>query len=355
MRPPLRKAPGAAGAVPRPVKEFRNVSPAPLLQSRIAGKDLGGGERFDNVNPATGEVICEVAAADRAIVNEAVAAAKAAQLEWIAIPAAERGRVLYRVAARLRERKMELARLEVRDTGKPIQEAPEADIGSAADCFEFFAGLTQVIHGEHIPFGENAFAYTRREPLGVCAGIGAWNYPIQIASWKAAPALAAGNAMIFKPSVLTPVTAVELAKIVEEAGAPAGLFSVVLGKGAIGAAMADHPAIAKISLTGSVPTGKRVMAAAAGTLKHVTMELGGKSALIVFDDADIEDSVSAAILGNFFTQGEICSNGTRVFVQSGMRDAFVERLVARPRAIRLGDPLDPATQMGPLIAADQLE
>jgi len=326
-----------------------------VLHSRIAATDrAGSGERFTNVNPATGEVICEVTAADPGLVDEAVDSARQAQRAWLALSAAERGRVLNRVAAILRERKMELARLEVRDTGKPIQEAPEADIGSAADCFEFFAGLTQALHGEHISLGDSAFAYTRREPLGVCAGIGAWNYPIQIASWKTAPALAAGNAMVFKPSELTPVTAVELARIVEEAGAPPGLLNVVHGKGEVGAALATHPGIAKISLTGSVPTGKRVMAAAAGTLKHVTMELGGKSALIVFDDADLEDAVSAAILGNFFTQGEICSNGTRVFVQRGIRTAFLERLVARTQAIRLGDPQDPATQMGPLISADHL-
>jgi betaine-aldehyde dehydrogenase len=328
-----------------------------VLKSWIAGAEAvpGSGERFENVNPATGEVICEVAAADAAAVDKAVDAAKRAQREWIALSAAARGRVLTRVAELLRARKMELARLEVIDTGKPIQEAPEADIGSAADCFEFFAGLAQVVQGEHIPLGESVFAYTRREPLGVCAGIGAWNYPIQIASWKTAPALAAGNAMVFKPSELTPTTAVELAKIVEEAGAPPGLFSVVLGKGEVGAALANHPGIAKISLTGSVPTGKRVMAAAAGTLKHVTMELGGKSALIVFDDADVDDAVSAAVLGNFFTQGEICSNGTRVFVQDGIREAFLDRLVARARAIRVGDPLQPETQMGPMISAAHLE
>ncbi len=328
-----------------------------LLKSRIAGADRAPaeGERFADVNPATGETVCEVAAADAGLLDEAVAAAAAAQRDWAALPAAERGRVLNRVAALLRERKQELARLEVLDTGKPIQEAPEADIGSAADCFEFFAGLTQIVHGEHMPFGDGAFAYTRREPLGVCAGIGAWNYPIQIASWKTAPALAAGNAMIFKPSELTPVTAVELAKIVEEAGAPKGLFNVVLGTGAIGAAMAAHSGIAKISLTGSVPTGKRVMAAAAETLKHVTMELGGKSALVVFADADLDDAVSAAMLGNFYTQGEICSNGTRVFVEEPVRAAFVEKLVARTEKIRIGDPMDPQTQMGPLISAEHME
>jgi betaine-aldehyde dehydrogenase len=329
----------------------------PILKSRIAGSDRApeNGPRFADVNPATGETIVEVWAADAALVDEAVAAARDAQSEWMALAAAERGRVLGRVATLLREEKTALARLEVADTGKPIQEAPEADIGSAADCFEFFAGLTQAIHGEHMPFGDSAFAYTRREPLGVCAGIGAWNYPIQIASWKTAPALAAGNAMLFKPSELTPVTAVALAKIVEKAGAPKGLMNVVLGKGEIGAALATHPGVAKVSLTGSVPTGKRVMAAAAATLKHVTMELGGKSALIVFADADLDDAVSAALLGNFYTQGEICSNGTRVFVHEAVRPEFLKKLVARTERIRIGDPLDPATQMGPLISAEHLE
>ena len=329
----------------------------PILKSRIGGEDVApaGAERFSNVNPATGDTLCEVASADAATIDRAIAGAAAAQREWAARPPVERGRVLSRVAALLRERKMELARLEVLDTGKPIQESPEADIGSAADCFEFFAGLTQIVHGEHMPLGEAVFAYTRREPLGVCAGIGAWNYPIQIASWKSAPALAAGNSMVFKPSELTPVTAVELAKIVEEAGAPRGLFNVVLGRGDVGAALAGHPGVAKISLTGSVPTGKRVMAAAAETLKHVTMELGGKSALIVFADADLDDAVSAALLGNFFTQGEVCSNGTRVFVEEPLRPAFLDQLVRRTEAIRIGDPLDPQTQMGPLISAEHLE
>ena len=357
MPPRLCKAGGAHSRTnPSELLGAPILAEPALLKSRIAGRDRASdAPAFDDVNPTTGEVICRVAPADAALVDVAVATATEAQRKWIALPAAERGRVLSRVAAILRARKMELARLEVIDTGKPIQEAPEADIGSAADCFEFFAGLTQIVHGEHMPFGENAFAYTRREPLGVCAGIGAWNYPIQIASWKSAPALAAGNSMIFKPSELTPVTAVELAKIVEEAGAPAGLLNVVLGKGDVGAALAHHPGIAKISLTGSVPTGKRVMAAAAETLKHVTMELGGKSALIVFADADLDDAVSSAILGNFYTQGEICSNGTRVFVEEGVRKPFLEKLVERTRKIRVGDPLDPATQMGPLISSEHLE
>jgi len=333
-----------------------NAPSHPPLACHIGGEKLaGGGETLVTENPATGETLAQFAAADDRTVDSAVAAASAAQRQWLATSPAERGRVLAKVAAILRERTEDLARLEVLDTGKPIQEAPEADIGSAADCFEFFAGLTQVIHGEHIPLGQDAFAYTRREPLGVCAGIGAWNYPIQIASWKAAPALAAGNAMVFKPSELTPMTALKLAEIVEEAGAPKGLFNVVLGAGQTGALLTAHPGIAKVSVTGSVPTGKRIMAAAAGTLKHVTMELGGKSALIVFADADLDDSVSAAMLANFYTQGEICSNGTRVFVHESIREEFLARLVARTQKIKIGDPLDPETQMGPLISAAHLE
>ncbi len=326
------------------------------LASHIGGRRVpGSGTPFATVNPATAEELATILAAGPPEVDLAVKAARKAQREWVAMPPAERARVLHRVSALLRERKGDIARLEVLDTGKPIQEAPEADVGSAADCFEFFAGLVQAIHGEHIDLGAQGFAYTRREPLGVVAGIGAWNYPIQIASWKTAPALAAGNAMIFKPSELTPVTALELAKIVEEAGAPKGLMNVVLGSGEVGEALATHQGIAKISLTGSVPTGKRVMAAAASTLKHVTMELGGKSALIVFDDADIDDAVSAAMLGNFYTQGEICSNATRVFVQRGAHNAFLEAAVRRTEKIRVGDPLDPDAQMGPLISQAHLQ
>jgi betaine-aldehyde dehydrogenase len=326
------------------------------LLSRIGGERIeGGGDTFVSVNPATGETLAEARAATPGDVDQAVSAAAAAQRRWIALEPAARARVLHRVSTLLREKRMELARLEVLDAGKPIQEVPAADIDSAADCFEFFSGVLQGAYGEHIDLGASAFAYTRREPLGVVAGIGAWNYPVQIASWKTAPALAAGNAMVFKPSELTPVSALALADIVDEAGAPKGLMNVVLGAGETGAALAAHPGVAKISLTGSVPTGARVMQAAAATLKHVTMELGGKSPLIVFEDADIDAAVSAAMLGNFYTQGEICSNATRVFVQRGLHNAFLDRAIERTEAIRLGDPLDPLTQMGPLISAPHLE
>jgi len=208
------------------------------------------------------------------------------------------------------------------------------------------------VTGETIPLGRD-FVYTLRVPLGVCVGIGAWNYPSQIACWKAAPALAMGNAMVFKPSEVTPLGALQLAEILVEAGLPAGLFNVVQGRGAVGGALVADARVAKVSLTGSVGTGARVYAAAAAGMKHVTMELGGKSPLIVFDDASLEDAVGAAMLANFYSSGQVCSNGTRVFVQKSIKAAFLARLAERTAAIRAGDPLDEATQFGPLVSAAQ--
>jgi len=321
-----------------------------LIPSFVDGRAVHGrGERFDTVNPATNQVIAGVRVALADDVEAAVAAAQRGFAVWSAMTGTERGRVLHKAAQLLRERNDELARIEVQDTGKPWQEAVVVDVASGADCIEYFAGAAATLAGAQYPL-KNAFAYTRREPLGVCVGIGAWNYPIQIACWKSAPALAAGNAMIFKPSELTPMTAVKLAEIYLEAGVPPGVFNVLQGRGATGALLAEHPDVAKVSVTGSVPTGKRVMAAAAGTLKRVTMELGGKSPLIVFDDADLEQAVSAAMMGNFYTQGEICTNGTRVFVQRGLADRFLARLKQRTALLRVGDPMDPGTEVGALIS-----
>ena len=260
--------------------------------------------------------------------------------------------MLTRAVAIIRERAEELAQLETLDTGKPIQETREADWPSGAEALEYFAGLAPTLTGETMPLGGD-FAYTLREPLGVCAGIGAWNYPSQIACWKAAPALSTGNAMVFKPSEMTPLGALQLAAIFIEAGMPAGVFNVVQGFGAVGAALASDPRIAKVSLTGSVPTGAKVYTAAAAGMKHVTMELGGKSPLIIFDDADLDSAVGAAMLANFYSSGQICSNGTRVFVQTGIKEAFLERLAERTGRIKAGDPLDEATQFGPLISEAQ--
>jgi glycine betaine aldehyde dehydrogenase len=302
--------------------------------------------------PATGETIATLHAATANIIELAVESAREAQPAWARLKPVERGRILRRAADILRARNDELARLETLDTGKAIQETLVADAPSAADALEFLGGAVAAFNGEAVDLG-GPFAYTRREPLGVCLGIGAWNYPIQIAGWKSAPALAMGNAMVFKPSENTPLSALALAEIYIEAGLPPGLFNVVQGFGDVGAAIAAHPAIDKVSMTGSVPTGRKVMGLAGSHMKHATMELGGKSPLIIFDDADLENAIGGAMLGNFYSTGQVCSNGTRVFVQRRLHDRFVERLVERTKAIRIGDPLDPDTQMGPLVSKAQ--
>jgi betaine-aldehyde dehydrogenase len=329
-------------------------SAAPSGADQSSSPAPQSGERFASINPATGEVLGYVVAAGSASVNAAVAAAKQAQPAWAAMTGAERARILNRAAALLRARNEELAQLETRDTGKPIQETRVVDVASGADCFEYFAALAQSLSGEHVDLGPTAFGYTRREPLGVVAGIGAWNYPLQIACWKAAPALACGNAMIFKPAELTPFTAVKLQEILLEAGLPAGIFQVVQGFADTGRLLTRHRDIRKISLTGEVGTGKAVMSDAAQSLKHVTLELGGKSPLIVFADAAIDNAVSGALLANFYSSGQVCSNGTRVFVHRSIKTAFLERLVRRVNAMRIGDPLDPQTQVGALISEQHM-
>jgi betaine-aldehyde dehydrogenase len=317
-------------------------------------REATSGERFETRNPADGAVLATVDVAGEADVEAAVEAAREGFRVWSRMTGIERGRILMRAAALLRERNDALAKLETRDTGRPISETSVVDVISGADCLEYYAGLAPTLTGQHIPLGEQAFAYTRREPLGVCAGIGAWNYPIQIACWKSAPALACGNSMIFKPAELTPLSAMALAEIYAEAGLPAGVFNVVQGFADTGRLLTRHPGIAKVSLTGEVGTGKAVMADAASTLKHVTMELGGKSPLVVFDDAKLDNAVGGALLGNFYSQGEICSNGTRVFVHRRVMDAFLDRLVTRTKRMVIGDPMDPATHVGPLISHEHM-
>ena len=308
------------------------------------------GETFDVINPATGKVIYQVEVADEKIKKQAIASAQRGFTAWSAMSATQRSRILLKAVTLLRERNDELAKIEVLDTGKPWQEASVVDIDSGADSIEFFAGLASGIEGNQQSV-DGDFYYTRREPLGVCAGIGAWNYPLQIACWKAAPALACGNTMIFKPSEETPLGALKLAEVLSDAGIPDGVFNVIQGAGDVGAWLTHHPDIAKVSFTGEVGTGKKVMAGAATTLKDVTMELGGKSPLIIFDDADIDNAVSAAMLGNFYTQGEICTNGTRIFVQKSAYAKFVEKLVQRTsQNIIAGDPMDPETNFGALIS-----
>ena len=313
-----------------------------------------GGTPLPVIYPATTEVIAQLHEATPAMVAAALAAADAARAGWAATPAVDRGRILRRAADIMRDRNHDLSVIETLDTGKPLSETLVADATSGADALEHFGGLVGAMTGDHIPLGAD-WAYTIREPLGVCVGIGAWNYPTQIVCWKAAPALSCGNTMVFKPSETTPLSALQLAAILSEAGLPPGVFNVVQGAGAVGAALVTDARVAKVSLTGSAATGRKIYAAAAAQMKQVTMELGGKSPLVIFDDADLEDAVSAAINGNFYSSGQVCSNGTRVFVQGGIKDAFLTRLAARVAHASIGDPLDPTTNFGPMVSERQMQ
>ena len=311
------------------------------------------GTPIDVIYPATGEKIATVYSATPSIIAQALDAAKSAQAAWGATSGTERGRILRRAADIMRERNHDLSVLETFDTGKPYQETIAVDATSGADALEYFGGMAATITGEHIQLGED-WVYTRREALGVCVGIGAWNYPTQIACWKGAPALACGNSMVFKPSEMTPLCALKVAEILIEAGLPAGIYNVIQGLGEVGAALVSDDRVDKVSLTGSVPTGKKVYAAAAAGIKHVTMELGGKSPMIVFDDADIENAVGGAILGNFYSSGQVCSNGTRVFVHKNIKDAFLKCLSERLATAVIGDPQVPETNFGPMVSERQL-
>ncbi|EOC3058805.1 betaine-aldehyde dehydrogenase [Cronobacter dublinensis] len=310
------------------------------------------GNTFQTINPANGDVLADVHEAGQADVDRAVEAARKGQKIWAAMTAMERSRILRRAVDILRERNDELAALETLDTGKPLSETQAVDIVTGADVLEYYAGLIPALEGQQIPLRDTAFVYTRREPLGVVAGIGAWNYPIQIALWKSAPALAAGNAMIFKPSEVTPLSALKLAEIYTEAGVPDGVFSVLNGRGAVtGQLLTEHPGIDKVSFTGGVASGKKVMANAAGsTLKEVTMELGGKSPLIIFDDADLDLAADIAMMANFYSSGQVCTNGTRVFIPAKLQSAFEAKITERVARIRAGDLNDPATNFGPMVS-----
>ncbi|KGE76970.1 betaine-aldehyde dehydrogenase [Halomonas salina] len=318
--------------------------------------EASSGETFPVINPYDGSILAEVQQASEADVDAAVAAARRGQRDWAAMSGMERGRVMQRAVALLRERNDEIAELESRNTGKPVSETREVDIVTGADALEYYAGLATAIEGSQIPLRETSFVYTRREPLGVIGSIGAWNYPIQIACWKSAPALAAGNAVVFKPSEVTPLTAMVLAEIFTEAGLPDGVFNVVHGDARVGQLITGHGDIDKVSFTGEVGTGKKVMSAsAASSLKDVTMELGGKSPLIVFDDADLDRAADAAMMANFYSSGQVCTNGTRVFVASAVKEAFEGKIAERVARIKAGDPQDPTVNFGPLVSFEHQE
>ncbi|MBI6188411.1 betaine-aldehyde dehydrogenase [Providencia rettgeri] len=313
--------------------------------------------RFPAINPANGETIADLQSATLEDIQWAVESAKQGQKVWAAMTAMERSRILRRAVDILRERNDELAYLETLDTGKPLSETRYVDIVTGADVLEYYAGLIPMLEGQQIPLRDSSFAYTRREPLGVVAGIGAWNYPIQIALWKSAPALAAGNAMVFKPSEVTSLTALKLAEIYTEAGVPAGVFNVVTGQGGeVGQWLTEHPDIAKVSFTGGIATGKKVMAnASASSLKEVTMELGGKSPLIIFDDADLDKAADIAMMANFYSSGQVCTNGTRVFVPESLKSQFENKITERVARIKIGSPVDENTNFGPLVSFAHME
>ncbi|MCJ8286932.1 MULTISPECIES: betaine-aldehyde dehydrogenase [unclassified Halomonas] len=318
--------------------------------------DATSNETFSVTNPYDGSHLADVQVASQADVDAAVAAAQRGQKVWGAMSGMERGRILNRAVALLRERNDEIAELETRNTGKPFSETSTVDIVTGADVLEYYAGLAAAIEGSQIPLREDSFVYTRREPLGVIGSIGAWNYPIQIACWKSAPALAAGNAVVFKPSEVTPLTTMILAEVFTEAGLPDGVFNVVHGEAEVGQAITGHPDIAKVSFTGEVGTGKKVMSAsAASSLKDVTMELGGKSPLIVCRDADLVRAADAAMMANFYSSGQICTNGTRVFVDNAVKADFEALLEERVARIKAGDPMDPSVNFGPLVSFEHQE
>ncbi|MGV8841727.1 MAG: betaine-aldehyde dehydrogenase [Pseudomonas sp.] len=319
--------------------------------------DATSGATFESINPATGEVLAHVQQASQADVERAVISAEQGQKVWAAMTAMERSRILRKAVDILRERNDELAELETLDTGKPLSETRYVDIVTGADVLEYYAGLIPAIEGTQLPLRESSFFYTRREPLGVVAGIGAWNYPIQIALWKSAPALAAGNAMIFKPSEVTSLSTLKLAEIYSAAGLPDGVFNVLTGTGReVGPWLTEHPRIEKISFTGGTVTGKKVMASASSSsVKDVTLELGGKSALIIFDDADLDRAADMAMMANFYSSGQVCTNGTRVFVPRTLQAPFEAKLLERVQRIRMGSPTDEDTNFGPLVSIAHMQ
>src|ERR1700675_959902 len=316
-----------------------------------------GRKYFAVVDPSTEEVMAEVPEANEEDVNRAVAAARAAfdSGAWPQTTAQDRGRILFRLAERIRKEAAHLADLECRNSGKPIVEA-EYDIADVATCFEYYGGMATKVLGHVNPVPDNALSLSLREPIGVCAQIIPWNYPLLMAAWKLAPAIAAGCTCVLKPAEQTPLTALEFANWLEEVGLPPGVVNVVNGVGEIaGAALVAHPGVDKIAFTGSAVVGKIIVKSAADTLKRVTLELGGKSPNVFFADADWEAAVDGALFGAFINQGEVCSAGSRILVEKKIYSKFVEAMTEKAKRIKLGAPLDRETKMGPLVSKGQYD
>jgi betaine-aldehyde dehydrogenase len=315
------------------------------------------GEMFPVYDPSTEEVIAEVPSSKEADVNRAVAAARAAfdSGPWPQTTAQERGRILLRLAERIRKESAALAEIEARNSGKPIVEA-EYDIADVSTCFEYYGGLATKITGSVNPVPDNALSLSMREPVGVAAQIIPWNYPLLMAAWKLAPAIAAGCTCVLKPSEQTPLTALELASYLAEAGLPPGVVNIITGFGeSTGAPLVRHPDVNKVAFTGSGVVGKAIVKAAADTLKRVTLELGGKSPNIFFADADFESAIDGALFGVFINQGEVCSAGSRILVEKSIYPKFLDAISAKAKTIKLGPPLERETKMGPLVSKEQYD
>jgi aldehyde dehydrogenase (NAD+) len=315
------------------------------------------GKTMEVINPATEEAIAAVAAADAADVDAAVASARAAlDGPWGTMSARERGRLVRQLADRLLERADDIARLETLHNGKPISESRHIEIPAAAECFEYYAGWSDKVMGETIPVKGNHLTYTLREPVGVVAAIVPWNFPLLLAAWKVAPALACGNTVILKPASQTPLTALALGEIALDIGLPAGVLNIITGSGAtVGQALVEHPGIDKIAFTGDTSTGKAIMRSAADTLKKITLELGGKSPNIVLADADVDAAIRGATIGIFYGKGEVCAAGSRLLVDRSIKSEFIDKLAARAKKMVPGDPLDPKTRFGAIASKKQLE
>lgn len=333
------------------------VKPGKLF---IGGRweDAASGKTYATINPATGEVITQVADAAEGDADRAIAAARAAfdSGPWAEISAADRGRILWKLGDLVDQHADELATLETLDNGKPIFESRYVDMPMVAEVFRYYAGWATKIHGETVPVRGPFLNYTLREPVGVVAAIVPWNFPLLLASWKVAPALAAGNTVVLKPAPWTPLTALRLAELAEQAGLPAGALNVLTGSTReLGRALVLHPGVDKVAFTGSTATGQQILRDAAGTLKQVTLELGGKSPNIILADADLDAAVKGATIGIFYGKGEVCAAGSRILVEKKIKDEFVGRLAERARKVQPADPLDPKCRFGALVSREQLE
>lgn len=320
--------------------------------------DAASGETFADPNPATGEVLADVAAADEADVDRAVDAARSAlaSKEWGRINPHRRAEILWKLADLIEANADELAEIETRDNGKPIFESRQVDLPSVVENFRYYAGLADKIQGDTIPVSGPFLNYTLREPVGVVGCIVPWNFPLSLAAWKVAPALACGNAVILKPAEQTPLSVLRLGELGAEAGLPPGALNVLPGFGeTAGAALVRHPGVDVIAFTGSTEVGKVIMREAADTLKKVSLELGGKSPNIVFADADVEAAVRGAITGIFYGKGEVCAAGSRVLVERSIYDEFLEAFQARAERMTVGDPMGPKTRLGAIVSEAQLE